>query len=101
MSVRKSLLIAVALLLLVGVAACGTTVSQVKTPATLDEVPRITPQEVKALLDAGEDVLIVDTRSLAEYTAGHIAGAVSLPLTEITNRHQELPNDRLLALYCT
>ena len=97
---RKSIPIAL-LLALVVLVGCGTSVSTQKIPTTIAEVPRITPQEMKEKLDAGEDLVIVDTRSLESFNHSHIAGAVSLPLDEIGTRHGELPKDTLLVLYCT
>lgn len=46
------------------------------------------------------DVVVVDVRPAAEYRAGHIAGAVSLPLAEITRRLGTLPRDRQVVAYC-
>jgi len=44
-----------------------------------DEAPRITQQEFKKLLKA-KDVIVVDTRNPDAYPAGHIPGAIMLPL---------------------
>ncbi len=46
------------------------------------------------------DALVVDVRDPAEYAAGHIAGAVNVPLAELRERHGELPRDRSLTLCC-
>jgi predicted sulfurtransferase len=70
-------------------------------PATVGEVPRITPQEVKARLDSGEQVLFVDTRSGGEWAEAHIPNALSIPYGEIEARHGELPKDKTIVLYCT
>ncbi len=64
------------------------------------EVERVSVQEAKAAFDAGT-ALIVDVRSENSYQAGHATGAISLPSTEVASRYQELPQDRLLYLYCT
>ena len=48
---------------------------------------------------AGEDVLI-DVRPHEEFDAGHIAGARSIPLTELEQRLSELPLDREIVAYC-
>ena len=90
-----------AVLLLAVLAGCGTTVSKGGTPETIEDVPRIDPTEVKAMIDRGDDLLIVDTRSLESYNAGHIAGAISLPVAELADRYEELPKDIPLILYCT
>ncbi len=70
-------------------------------PTTRSEVPRITPQELKEKLDANEDVIVVDTRSRKEYDSVHIPGALSIPLSEIEERHGELPQEGEIVLYCT
>ncbi|MCG6893556.1 MAG: ferritin-like domain-containing protein [Desulfobacteraceae bacterium] len=46
------------------------------------------------------DFLLVDVRQPGEYEAGHIAGAVLLPLPELENRLSELASDRELIFYC-
>ncbi len=43
------------------------------------DVPRITIQELKEMMDKGTEVMIIDTQPLAIYAMGHIKGAVSLP----------------------
>ncbi|NNM67569.1 MAG: rhodanese-like domain-containing protein, partial [Spirochaetales bacterium] len=35
-----------------------------------------------------------------EYRAGHIRGALHIPLPELEERLQELPDDRLIVAYC-
>lgn len=46
------------------------------------------------------EVLVLDVRHPAEYAAGHIAGARSLPLTELRRRLGELPGDAQIVAYC-
>ncbi len=64
------------------------------------DMPRITAQELKAKLDAGEAV-VFDARSQSAYAQRHIAGAISLPQSEVAARVAELPTDKLAAFYCT
>jgi adenylyltransferase/sulfurtransferase len=64
-------------------------------------VPRITPQELKERLDSGEAILVVDSRSPLEFEAEHIAGAISVPSSEVESRLDEFPRDQEIVLYCT
>jgi len=44
--------------------------------------------------------LLVDVRDPSEFAAGHIPGAINLPLPELRRRHGELPRDRAVWLCC-
>jgi rhodanese-related sulfurtransferase len=46
------------------------------------------------------DVVLVDVRPEAEYEAGHIEGAKSIPLEELERRLAELPPDAEVVAYC-
>jgi rhodanese-related sulfurtransferase/DNA-binding transcriptional ArsR family regulator len=45
-------------------------------------------------------VVILDTRPAREYEAGHIAGAISVPVDELQLRLRELPRDKAYVAYC-
>lgn len=45
-------------------------------------------------------VIILDTRPAGEYAAGHIAGALSVPIDALQRRLRELPRDREYVAYC-
>jgi rhodanese-related sulfurtransferase/DNA-binding transcriptional ArsR family regulator len=45
-------------------------------------------------------VTIVDVRPTEEYEAGHIAGALSVPLPELKKRLAEIPKGRQVVAYC-
>ena len=66
-------------------------------------IARITPQELKRRLDAGEDVVVVDLRHSVEFKADNakIPGAIHLDPEKIEQCHLEIPRDRDLVLYCT
>jgi len=64
------------------------------------DVPRVTPAELKALMDKGEAVAI-DVRGSVPYELGHIKGAVWLPLGLVAQRFDQLPQDKLIVAYCT
>ena len=46
------------------------------------------------------DVVILDTRPAGEYVAGHIAGAISVPVVELQRRLRQLPKDKEYVAYC-
>ena len=45
-------------------------------------------------------VTLLDVRPADEFDKGHIAGAVSIPLDELSRRLAELPKDREVIAYC-
>ena len=45
-------------------------------------------------------VVVVDTRPANEYAAGHIAGAISVPVDDLHRRLKELPRGREYVAYC-
>lgn len=48
----------------------------------------------------GRDVVVLDVRPPEEYAAGHIKGAVSIPLAELERRLSEFPRSRRVVAYC-
>ena len=46
------------------------------------------------------DVLIVDVRPAEEFEAGHLPGAIGIPLKNLEQRLGELPKDRDIVAYC-
>ena len=46
------------------------------------------------------DVVVLDVRPAVEYGAGHIAGALSVPIDELRRRLRELPDDTDVVAYC-
>ena len=46
------------------------------------------------------DVVVLDVRPEPEYRAGHITGAISLPVEEIARRLRTIPKDRQVVAYC-
>lgn len=69
-------------------------------PVTAADVPRISLQNLRQLLDQGANVTVIDTRSAGEYAAGHIPGSLHIPYSEIEARHREIPATSQVVLYC-
>jgi rhodanese-related sulfurtransferase len=60
----------------------------------------ITAGELKAMIDNGNDVTIIDVRTPEEYEGGHIPGSISLPINTIKDL-DTLPYNSSVVLYCT
>jgi rhodanese-related sulfurtransferase/DNA-binding HxlR family transcriptional regulator len=63
------------------------------------EVEAISRDELLKRLRTG-DIVLVDVRPAEEFHAGHIDGAVSIPLDELDERLAELPADGEIVAYC-
>ena len=50
-------------------------------------------------MDGGE-VVVLDVRPEHEFAAGHIAGALSMPVADLSARLGELPCDQEYVAYC-
>jgi DNA-binding transcriptional ArsR family regulator len=63
------------------------------------DVETISRTELAERLHRG-DVVLVDVRPREEFDAGHIAGAVSIPIDEFAQRLAELPAGAEVVAYC-
>ncbi|HVA68980.1 MAG TPA: metalloregulator ArsR/SmtB family transcription factor [Candidatus Binataceae bacterium] len=66
------------------------------------ERDNLEPVSRKELLRRMRDglVTVIDTRPPEEFAAGHLPGALSLPLRELKRRLRELPRDQAIVAYC-
>jgi rhodanese-related sulfurtransferase len=65
-----------------------------------DALQPITRQELARRLQEGDELVVLDVRPAEEHAAGHLPGAVSIPLPELRRRLRELPRDREVVAYC-
>jgi len=65
-------------------------------------IPQLTPQELARWRSdpAREAPVLVDVRERWEFAYCRIEGSQLLPLSEIAQRHDELPTDRPLVMIC-
>jgi rhodanese-related sulfurtransferase len=63
---------------------------------------RITPKEARAWMDEHPHSIILDVRTAQEYAAGHIRGAVLLPVDEIEYKASSVLRDKdaPILIYC-
>jgi rhodanese-related sulfurtransferase/DNA-binding transcriptional ArsR family regulator len=68
----------------------------------LDERGALEPVDGQELLRRvrGGEVTVLDVRPEEEYRAGHIPGALSIPVAALKKRLAELPKDREIVAYC-
>lgn len=52
--------------------------------------PVVFARELKAWQEAGEDVVVIDTRTIAEYEKAHVPGAIGVPGAELLLRFSDL-----------
>ena len=64
-----------------------------------DALEPVTQAELRKLVRDG-NVTVIDVRPADEYEAGHIPGAVSIPVSELKRRLRELPKRREIIAYC-
>jgi rhodanese-related sulfurtransferase len=64
-----------------------------------DELEPVTREELARRLQ-DDDLVVLDVRPATEYAAGHLPGAVSIPVGELRRRLAELPADREIVAYC-
>lgn len=83
---RRALPLAAALALVLTLTACG---AGYKTVSVADLHAANQPNRI-----------VLDVRQPYEYAAGHIAGAILLPLPELPSRLDEVPADVPVYVYC-
>jgi rhodanese-related sulfurtransferase/DNA-binding transcriptional ArsR family regulator len=59
----------------------------------------VTPDELAERMTNGE-VVVLDVRPQHEYAAGHIVGALSIPVADLSERLAELPREKEYVAYC-
>ncbi|WP_239015045.1 metalloregulator ArsR/SmtB family transcription factor [Streptomyces sp. CdTB01] len=64
-----------------------------------DDAQEVDREDLLARARAGE-IVVLDVRPVEEYAAGHIPGALSIPVGELGARIVELPEDADVVAYC-
>jgi rhodanese-related sulfurtransferase len=66
-------------------------------PVSKSRIPRASPEEVLANTPTGQ--IIIDSRPIIEFSAGHLPGARNLPLEEILKASPSLPKEAEIIVY--
>jgi len=70
-----------------------------EAPSTVTNIPEITPKELKARLDRGDDLYILDVREPHEYQICNLHGHL-IPLGELPRRVHELDSSKEIVAHC-
>jgi rhodanese-related sulfurtransferase len=82
------------------------TTASAKEDVVLPNIPRISAEALRQMIEKGADLVAIDTRDSGSYEAGHIKGAVNIyynPTADPTDRQMmliALPMDKLIVTYC-
>lgn len=66
----------------------------------LNGIELLTKEELARRIRRKDDLLVLDVRPSEEYAAGHLPGAVSIPVAELKRRLKELPKNKEIVAYC-
>lgn len=62
--------------------------------------PLTNAQDLHGAIGGGNPPLVIDVRTKREWAAGHVEGALHIPLSELAHRASEIPRDRTVATIC-
>lgn len=87
-----------ALVVILGLMVLPTAIYAVDT-----SVPRIAKEDLKAKMERGEDILILDVRTGGSYSGSKvkIKGAMRMPPGEVDMWSKNLPKHKEIITYCT
>jgi rhodanese-related sulfurtransferase/DNA-binding transcriptional ArsR family regulator len=83
-------------------------VAEARRPSVRADLAAVQPMDGMELMGRGEllqasatgRVVVLDVRPTDEYAAGHLHGAISIPLAELPARLREIPSDTAVVAYC-
>ena len=69
----------------------------------MPEAPRITADDLKRRMDAGEDFTVIDVRNPQAWSESDVMlpGAVRVPFDEYQSYLNQIPKNRPVVTYCT
>ncbi len=60
----------------------------------------VSRKELYRRIRSGDQLVVLDVRPRDEFDAGHLPGAVSIPLAELERRLRQVPKNREVVAYC-
>ena len=80
--------------------------AETEVDSAVSKVARLSPRQLHSQLEqaagtaAGSGLTVIDVREPGEFRAGHLAGAVNIPLGELPQRVGEIPIHSLAVFLC-
>ena len=69
------------------------------TEETAGQVPRISAQELRALMQDAADLVVVDVRKVESFNEHRLPGAISIPKAELDQRYSVLGPEQGVVFY--
>ena len=64
------------------------------------ESPSLSPEQLFQEMESESPPVLIDVRTAFEFRAGHLKGAVNIPLETIRERLDEIPKDKPIVTQC-
>ncbi len=62
-------------------------------------VPRVSADDVKSAVDTGKNFILLDVRTVGEYSRGKIAASINLPVDEVASKIGSVIPDKNAVIY--
>lgn len=98
----KKYMVLIGTLLIVSIMALGCSNDNEESEASEASVNTINAEVAMEMMESGDEFILVDVRTQAEYDEGHIEGAVLLPLDQLETLSEEQLTDKdaTILVYC-
>lgn len=96
----RTLFAGVTALALIATGLATPVLAQSAAAAASTAVPTITTAQLKKLQKSHASFYVIDVRTPAEFTAGHIDGAISMPLDNLDHSYHQIPKGVELVVNC-
>lgn len=90
---------AVVIFLVGGVILIMTATAENTATATIQS-QKLDPTDYASNFADDTDHVLIDVRTPEEFGAGHIAGAINIPVQQLEQRLSEVPSDKEIVVYC-
>lgn len=103
---KKLVFVLILVLISIGAMACSNQQSDITADTTQSsaaiQFSKISPEEAKKRLDSEKDIILLDVRTVEEYTESHIPGSILIPVDVIDKEAQEKIKDKdaVIFVYC-